>query len=238
MSIQQHEEFLRRTVYFTETRWPFYELLLSDLRRLSVERGIVMAIERCFDKESRVKPYFTNFTSIEAQSIATYSEWFPLHVPQRPALILIHNLIHHTRDVDGLMADVARILKPEGRLYVFEPTFRELHQEPNHWQHFTPYGMEDLLHRHGLIIEETRRTGDAFEAALYCLDQALEYIPDNGQGWTAFKGGTECFDTFRWKIKAAMQTLSRRPRKGMETNLIRENTSFPTAYSVIGRKPT
>lgn len=237
MSIQQHEEHLRRTVYFTDTRWPFYELLLSDLKRLSVERGHVMAIERRFNKESRIRPYFTNFTSIEAQEIATHSKWRSVHVTQPFDLVIIHNLIHHTRDVSGLIADTVRILKPEGRLYVFEPTFRELHQEPHHWQHFTPYGMEDLLHRHGLVIEDTRRTGDAFEAALYCLDQALEYIPDNGRGWSKFEGGTESFDTFRWKIKALMQTLKRRPRKGMEDNRIRENTSFPTAYSVTGRKP-
>jgi SAM-dependent methyltransferase len=245
-SIEKQEAWLRGNVYYTKSRWPFYELLLKDLRRLSSEKGRTLAVERCFRTDSRLAPYFWNFESFEAEYAAKQQEWEPLPNLVQPDLVVIHNLIHHTRDVNGLIADMARILRPDGRIYVFEATFRELHQEPYHWQMFTPYGMQDLLERHGFEVEDERRTGDPFEAALYCLDQGLQYIPDTAygyreseikQGRKEHKPASDCFQTFAWKVRTCIQHLQRRPRKGMELNLERPNSSFPTAYSMTARKP-
>ncbi len=245
-SIDKQEAFLRGAVYFTKSRWPFYELLLSDMRRLSGEKGRTVAIERCFDEPSRFAPYFWNFASAECEWAAKQMEWEPLWLRPKPALILIHNLIHHTRDIPGLMNNVFDALEPNGRIYVFEATFRELHQEPYHWQMFTPYGMRDLLERHGFTVEDERRTGDAFEAAIYCLDQGLQYIPDTAygyreseikQGRKEHKPASDCFQTFAWKVRTCIQHLQRRPRKGMDLNRERPTSSFPTAYSMTARKP-
>lgn len=245
-TIEQQEQFLRGNVYFTKSRWPFYELLLKDFRRLSKEMGRTVALERCFHDASRLTPYFHDFTSIECEYAAKQFEWEPLIMEPRPRLIVIHNLIHHTRDIPGMMANAYDALTPSGRIYVFEATFRELHQEPYHWQMFTPYGMRDLLERHGFEVEDERRTGDAFEAAQYCLDQALQYIPDTAYGYRANeikqrqeedKQSVECFRTLTWKICVAIQHLKGRPRKGLELNLKRPTSSFPTAYSIIARKP-
>lgn len=246
MNVDAHEDFLRDTVYFTKTRWPFYELLLADLRNLSAEEGPVWALERRFNKESRLTPYFQNFGSIECQKVAKAQTWWPLYMADqtRPVLVVIHNLLHHVRDVEGFMADVCkRILAPGGRLYVFEPLFRELHQEPDHWQMFTPYGMMDLMRRHGLHVETTQRTGDAFEAAAYCLDQALQYIPERALRYVhnptepRLMGSSSGMDVFAWKMRVALKHLMERPVQGLDVNQVREHTSFPTAYSVVGRRP-
>jgi len=243
-NLDAHEDHLRDTVYFTKTRWPCYELLLTDLRELSKEAGRVLALERRFKRDSRLEPYFWQFTSVECQEAAIAKQWAPLYVKDTPQLIIIHNLIHHIRDVEGFMADVCRrILPPGGRLYVFEPLLRELHQEPHHWQMFTPYGMADLFRRHGVNVTSTSRTGDPFEAAAYCIDQALQYIPEDSRRYThkigekTPLGSSSSMDIFAWKMRVAFKHIMERPKSGLDRNLERENTSFPTAYSVIGRKP-
>ena len=42
-----------------------------------------------------------------------------------------------------------RILKKNGKVYIFEPLVRELHQVPEDYYRITPYGFKKLLRKYG-----------------------------------------------------------------------------------------
>jgi hypothetical protein len=73
-------------------------------------------------------------------------------------------------------------LKPGGRLFIFEPILRELHQIPDDYLRYTPYGITQVLSRFGLVAEKFETEGGPFQAISYCWVQALEYFPAEMRG--------------------------------------------------------
>ena len=70
-------------------------------------------------------------------------------------------------------------MKPGGKVYVFEPLLRELHQIPDDYLRWTPFGMARALENAGLQPAPPALTGGPFEAIAYCWAQALEFLPDD-----------------------------------------------------------
>src|SRR5262245_41862337 len=93
-------------------------------------------------------------------------------------LVFVPNLVHHVADQDTLFRELSRIVKPGGLVYIFEPLVRELHQEPDDFLRYTPYGMRRTLESKGFEVARTRQEGNAFSAVAYCWTQALEYFPE------------------------------------------------------------
>lgn len=141
-------------------------------------------------------------------------------------LVLVPNLVHHVADQDALFSELARITRPEGSVYVFEPLLRELHQEPDDYLRWTPYGLSRAMARAGLVPDTPKTTGGPFEAIAYCWAQALEYFPEDQREAKA-----------RWFYEEHMPELMGWDRAHTE-NLARKHTSFPVAFSVQARKPS
>ena len=117
-----------------------------------------------------------------------------------------------------------RVTKPGGHLFVFEPILRELHQEPDDFLRYTPYGMIQSLEAVGFKIIETKTTGGPFTAIAYCWNQALQYIPEHERDtWSEWFSG-------HFKD---LEVLESKYTK----NLVRNYTSFPTAFAITCIKP-
>lgn len=141
-------------------------------------------------------------------------------------LVLVPNLVHHVADQEALFAEMARIIRPGGAVYVFEPLLRELHQEPDDYLRWTPHGLSRALAQAGLEPDIPKTTGGPFEAIAYCWAQALEYFPDDQRDAMA-----------RWFYDEHMPELMGWDRTHTD-NLSRNHTSFPVAFSVQARKPS
>jgi SAM-dependent methyltransferase len=138
-------------------------------------------------------------------------------------VLLIPNLVHHVEDQGKLWSEVARVVKPGGLLYVFEPTFRELHQNPDDYLRYTPNGLKSVLANHGFHTESVLTTGGPFTAIAYCWNQALQYIgPAERDHWTRWFDG-------HFKELLRLET-------DYPTNLVRSHTSFPTAFSLRAQR--
>ncbi|MBL75650.1 MAG: hypothetical protein CL763_01815 [Chloroflexi bacterium] len=139
-------------------------------------------------------------------------------------LLLIPNLVHHVADQDGMFKEAYRILKPGGTLYIFEPLVRELHQIPDDFLRYTPYGLAGQMEKFGFQVQDSRHHGGPFEVISYCWFQALEYIPEDERSK---------FETwFKEKhFKELMELDQKYPQ-----NLSRRHTSFPTSFSVFAKK--
>jgi len=144
---------------------------------------------------------------------------------QSADLILVPNLVHHVANQDRLFAELARITAPGGQVYVFEPLLRELHQEPDDYLRWTPYGMARAMTQAGLEPEAPKQTGGPFEAIAYCWAQALEYFPEDQRVTMA-----------KWFYDQHMPELMAWD-KAHTDNQQRDHTSFPVAFSLIARKP-
>jgi SAM-dependent methyltransferase len=147
------------------------------------------------------------------------------HLPDKSAdLVLVPNLVHHVADQDRLFDEMARILRPSGRLYVFEPLLRELHQIPEDYLRYTPYGLKRLMEQRSLVTESIELEGGPFSAVAYCWDQALQYFPSEKRD-----------EMQRWFFGEMFPKLINWDEE-YPTNLVRKHTSFPVAFSVIARQ--
>lgn len=140
-------------------------------------------------------------------------------------LVLVPNLVHHVRDQAGLFKEIARILRPGGQGYIFEPLVRELHQAPDDYVRYTPWGFQTQIEQAGMVLERFTPTGGPFTAIAYCWVQALEYFPPEKRA-----------EMERWFYATHFPQLLAWDAENPQ-NLARKHTSFPTAYSIFFRKP-
>ena len=71
-------------------------------------------------------------------------------------------VLEHLAEPGKCVAEIFRVLKSDGYLYITVPQSWGLHYEPNDYWRFTRYGIEYLLKKHGFEIIETRRIGGIF----------------------------------------------------------------------------
>lgn len=140
-------------------------------------------------------------------------------------LVMVPNLVHHVADQAGMFAEVARLMKPGAKGYIFEPLVRELHQYPDDYLRYTPAGFEQMIHAAGLVHDSNEHEGGPFTAVAYCWSQALEYIPEpERQKMEAWFYGEHFPKLKQWD-------------KDYPVNLKRKHTSFPTAFGIHFHKP-
>jgi len=126
---------------------------------------------------------------------------------------------------EAMFKEIARIVKPGGRVYVFESILRELHQIPDDYLRYTPFGMRNMLESVGLVPEDVKQEGGPFSAVAYCWVQALQYFPE-----------AERATMQKWFDEEEFPRLMRWDEQHTE-NKVRDHTSFPVGYSIISHKP-
>jgi SAM-dependent methyltransferase len=140
-------------------------------------------------------------------------------------LVLVPNLVHHVADQTALFAEMARITRPGGKIYVFEPLVRELHQMPDDFLRYTPFGMQRTMRGAGLEPGDAELEGGPFSVIAYCWTQALQYFPDE-----------ERAERERWFFEEHFPQLMEWD-EAHPTNNVRANTTFPMSFAVTATKP-
>lgn len=140
-------------------------------------------------------------------------------------ILLIPNVIHHVREQEAMFAEFARLLKPGGVGYLFETPMRELHQIPNDYIRYTPWGVEAMLARQGMKMTRWIPSGGPFEAIAYCWTQALEYLPEEQRK-----------EREAWFYETQFPELLALDRQYPE-NQCRPYTAFPLAFGLYFEKP-
>ena len=81
-------------------------------------------------------------------------------------LVIVRHVLEHLYDPEGVLEEIARILKPVGRLYLVVPNFGGLVSRifgshwfaldvPRHLSHFSPVSLSEICERSGLEILST-----------------------------------------------------------------------------------
>ena len=134
--------------------------------------------------------------------------------------MIIPNLLHHIDDPMSLFKKVKKILKPKGSIFVFEPLVRELHQIPEDYSRFTPYGLNNTLKKLNFKGGSINFSSGPFKYILYYLDQALQYIPINKRR------------NYLKKLNLNQKFLIEMDKK-FKKNLVRKNSHAPMSFSIM-----
>ena len=254
-ALNHHAEVLAKKVFLTDRLPHFELLLreIRALANIAADNDTVVSLERglLYGGLSLIGPFFhsQNFIAIDcspdsADDRGAYNEskviddrFIRVPITHRAPientgleseiadLVLVPNLVHHIADQTALFNEMARITKPGGTVFVFEPTLRELHQVPDDYLRYTPYGMEKILRQVGLNPTETKLEGGPFSAVGYCWLQALEYLPEEKRN-----------EVETWYFEEHWPQLKEWDKQYTK-NLARDHTKFPVGFSITAQKP-
>jgi len=87
--------------------------------------------------------------------------------------VLCTEVLEHIPDPRQGIAEVSRVLKPGGTLYITVPMSWCLHYEPYDYFRFTKYGLQYLLEEAGFGVLETARVGGV---ASLCAQRKLDFL--------------------------------------------------------------
>jgi SAM-dependent methyltransferase len=249
ISILDHENFLRNEIFFTEKKWPHFNLIFNDLKKLSKEmkaNSKIISFERnnLYGGVSLFGPFFNkqNFISVDCISPklkkrGSYNkidklskiivkkknyqfDYRKIKLKKNLAdLIIIPNLMHHIEEIETLFKQVRSILKKNGKVYIFEPLVRELHQVPEDYYRITPYGFKILLSKYNFSNFRVKYEGGPFTAIGYCWDQAIQFLPKSLRD-----------KKMRW-LNKEMKNFIQLDKK-YKKNKVRKNTIFPMSFSL------
>lgn len=85
--------------------------------------------------------------------------------------------LEHVTDPQQVVAEMARVLAPQGRLLLIVPHEWEVHQHPHDYFRYTRFGCELLLSRAGLAIESIQPVGGYFRLLSRRLLSGYKFFP-------------------------------------------------------------
>ncbi len=145
----------------------------------------------CGDKafEALFTPFVESYTGVEHQAVFESTQ-----ASQRTAkpdvlydgkrlpfdaasfdTVLSTSVLEHTPDPAALIAEMARVLKPDGTVILTTPFAFRLHEEPYDYYRFTPYGLAAMLERVGLHIVDTQAFGSVWSVVGHKLNSYLAF---------------------------------------------------------------
>ncbi len=76
-------------------------------------------------------------------------------------VVLLLEVLEHVPDIEQVMSEIQRVLKPNGILYISAPFIYPAHDLPHDYFRFSMEGLKYLLQKHGLQPEIIRRHGNS-----------------------------------------------------------------------------
>ena len=90
--------------------------------------------------------------------------------------VLLLDVLEHLPNPEACVGEIARVLKPGGRLILQVPFLYPLHDTPLDFQRWTKYGLSRLVEQHGFQIRELLSSGHPAETAGLLFNIALSKI--------------------------------------------------------------
>jgi ubiquinone/menaquinone biosynthesis C-methylase UbiE len=90
-------------------------------------------------------------------------------------------VFEHVFNIDEILPEIYRVLKPGGQLLITCPFVCPEHEQPYDFARYTSFGIKHILQKHGFEVKEQIKTGNYFEAAaqvkMYFVNYYLPHKP-------------------------------------------------------------
>lgn len=80
--------------------------------------------------------------------------------------VFASQVFEHVFNPDEFLAEVRRVLKPEGCLILTLPFFWDEHEQPYDFARYSSFGLSHLLDKHGFTVRELHKSGANFAPVL------------------------------------------------------------------------
>lgn len=131
-------------------KMPYKGLILEQSK---VEKYVGLDIEQALEYDEKVKPDFT---------------WDGITMPFTKDsfdTIMATEVLEHCPDIDVIMSEVFRVLKPGGVFFFTIPFMWPLHEVPHDEYRYTPFSLERIFIKHGFTNIKIKASG-GWNAAL------------------------------------------------------------------------
>lgn len=98
--------------------------------------------------------------------------------------VLCIQTLEHVPEPARVLAEFARVLRPEGKLYLSAPQSWHEHQQPHDYYRYTSFGLRYLLEKAGFEVETMQALGGYFWFLSFQLQNIIYWgIPRSTTGW-------------------------------------------------------
>lgn len=155
-------------------------------------------------------------------------------IPFKPGTfdaVILMNVLEHVYENRGLVQNIAKILKPGGKLIITVPFLLKVHQAPFDFSRYTPYYLSQLAQEAGFSVEKL----NGYYDTLYLLNESL------GNLWLYSIGFNPAVRRFIAKglvfvIQRLINRLGRLSEKGVIRPVSAEKNPAPVGYLVVLEK--
>ena len=139
-------------------------------------------------------------------------------------VVLCTQVLEHVSEPAAVLAEIARVLRPGGRLYLTVPLVWELHELPHDYFRYTRPGLEHLLRRAGFA-------GVVVEPRTDCFTTAAQLLANLGPRWAGRPTGST---TRRDEVSALLASLAEQVAALAPLDVQR---ILPLGYQAVAREP-
>jgi SAM-dependent methyltransferase len=140
---------------------------------------------------------------------------------QRFDTVILSDVLEHIRKPEALLAEVARVLAPGGRLLLNVPFFYWLHEQPHDYYRYTEHALRSFVEHSGLSLLSLEGLGGAPEVVSDVIGKHLGQVPLLG------KTGARLLQQSVWAV-TSMKPVARA--------LAPSRQRFPMAYFLVAEK--
>ena len=90
--------------------------------------------------------------------------------------VLSTQVLEHVQDPERVCAEMARVLKPGGHLFLTTPQSSPIHNEPWNYFNFTHYGLTLLFEKAGLQVVQKQAQGGHFALLAFELHWTVRFL--------------------------------------------------------------
>ena len=88
-------------------------------------------------------------------------------------VVLVFEVLEHVTNPADVCAELARVLRNRGKLYLSTPFLYPIHDAPHDYQRLTIHGLRHLLNQQNLEVIEEKQHGNSFLAVLQLFNLSL-----------------------------------------------------------------
>ena len=149
--------------------------------------------------------------------------------------VLLTQVLEHLPDPPRVLAELNRVMKPGGTLWLTAPLFYAEHERPYDYFRYTRYGLRRLLKQAGFRVRELEWLEGYFGTLAYQARMVSRELPHTRADYGGGPRGAALAGTAKLARRMSAFAADRLPALDLKYRVV--GSGMPKNYRVIARKP-